>query len=229
MGVEISKDIDQKAWGADVLTQAQLDYARIDVEHMHTLRKILAAEIHAADLDRIFRLETELLPIITKMELHGFAISVPKMETMKAREDEAVINLERDIRAEFNDQELNVNSPPQLLEAFKKAGIDLKSTGKASLIPTKHPLGAKVLAYRKSKKLCSAIESLLSDAKNGRLHSNFNPLGATHGRFSSSAPNLQNIHRGELRECFIPSKVERADLRGLQPDRASRYGANRAR
>ena len=208
MGVEISKDIDQKAWGADVLTQAQLDYARIDVEHMHTLRKILAAEIHAADLDRIFRLETELLPIITKMELHGFAISVPKMETMKAREDEVVINLERDIRAEFNDQELNVNSPPQLLEAFKKAGIDLKSTGKASLIRTKHPLGAKVLAYRKSKKLSSAIESLLSDAKNGRLHSNFNPLGATHGRFSSSDPNLQNIHRGELRECFIPSKVE---------------------
>jgi predicted small metal-binding protein len=27
MGVEISKDIDQKAWGADVVTQAQLDYA----------------------------------------------------------------------------------------------------------------------------------------------------------------------------------------------------------
>ena len=152
MGVEISKDIDQKAWGADVLTQAQLDYARIDVEHMHTLRKILAAEITPRPRPD--------LPSRNGTSPHHHQDGTsrvrdlgPKMETMKAREDEAVINLERDIRAEFNDQELNVNSPPQLLEAFKKAGIDLKSTGKASLIPTKHPLGAKVLAYRKQKAL----------------------------------------------------------------------------
>jgi DNA polymerase I len=64
-------------------------------------------------------------------------------------------------------------------------------------------------AYKKSKKLADMIKSLLADVKNGRLHSEFNPLGTVHGRFSSSDPNLQNIHRGpELRGCFIPSKVE---------------------
>jgi DNA polymerase I-like protein with 3'-5' exonuclease and polymerase domains len=62
-----------------------------------------------------------------------------------------------------------------------------------------------VLEYRKSKKLASSVEE---DVRNGRLHSEFNPLGAIHGRFSSKGPNLQNVHRGELRECFIPSKID---------------------
>jgi DNA polymerase I len=208
MDIRVDKEIDHKAWGVNELSERQLEYARIDVEHLHTLVKILSAELEAADLGRIFAMERELLPIITKMELHGFAISTEQMEKIRDREIGVAGNLEREIKAEFNDQELNVNAPGQLLEAFKKAGVELKSTAEESLIRTKHPMGAKVLEYRKSTKLCSAVESLLAKARNGRLHSSFNPLGAIHGRFSSSDPNLQNVHRGELRTCFIPSRIE---------------------
>jgi DNA polymerase I-like protein with 3'-5' exonuclease and polymerase domains len=142
------------------------------------------------------------------MELHGFAVSTERMEKIMVREREVAGNLETEIRGEFGLPELNVNAPGQLLEAFNKAGCNLKSTSEESLIRTKHLMGAKVLEYRKATKLASAVESLLKDVKNGRLHSSFNPLGAIHGRFSSSDPNLQNVHRGELRTCFIPSRIE---------------------
>ena len=229
IGIVIDKDIDHKAWGNDVLTDRQLEYARIDVEHEHTLRKVLSAELKASDLERIFRLETELLPITAKMELHGFAVSTEKMQKIMERENEICDELERDIRAEFNDQELNLNSPPQLLAAFEKAGTKLKSTAKESLIKTTNPVAVKLRVYKKSKKLAGMIKSLLKDVKNGRLHSSFNPLGATHGRFSSSDPNLQNVHRGELRVLHSEPGRERSDLRGLLPDRASRRGAYRER
>ena len=129
LGLIINKEIDHKAWGDDVLTERQLEYARIDVEHMYILRKIFDAELKAADLTRIFKLESDLLPIVAKMELHGFAVSVERMEKIRSREDEVAEELERTIRAEFNLPELNVNSPPQLLVAFNNSGENLKSTG----------------------------------------------------------------------------------------------------
>ena len=209
LGITIDKEIDHKLWGDDVLTDRQLEYAKVDVEHEHTLRKVLAAEIEKAGLSKIFKLESDLLPVTAKMELHGFAVSPEKMQKIMDRENEICDNLERDIRAEFNLPELNVNSPPQLLEAFEKAGVKLKSTAKDSLIKVKNPIAIKLRAYNKSKKLAGMVKSLLADVKNGRLHSTFLPLGTIHGRFSSKDPNLQNIHRGpELRGCFIPSKIE---------------------
>jgi DNA polymerase I-like protein with 3'-5' exonuclease and polymerase domains len=63
--------------------------------------------------------------------------------------------------------------------------------------------------YRKATKLAGSITGLLEKVRNGRLHPTFNPLGAAHGRFSSKDPSLQNVPRGELRECFIPSALDR--------------------
>ena len=134
----------------------------------------------------------------------------------------------REIRAEFNDQELNVNTPRQLLEAFKKSRDRTQVDGRG--VPHSNQASLRRQSSRipaRAKKLSSSVESLLADVRNGRLHSNFNPLGAIHGRFSSSDPNLQNVHRGELRECFIPSKVENVLISAdYSPDRASRRGSH---
>jgi DNA polymerase-1 len=164
------------------LTGRQLEYARIDVEHMHVLREIFDAELKAADLTRIFKVESDLLPIVAKMELHGFAVSVERMEKIRSREDEVAEELERTIRAEFNLPELNVNSPPQLLVAFNNSGANLKSTGEESLVRSKHPMGAKILEYREHKKLAGSIKGLLAKVQNDRLHSEFKPIGTIHGR-----------------------------------------------
>src|SRR5262249_16781612 len=47
-------------------------------------------------------------------------------------------------------------------------------------------------------------------SSDGHIHARFSPTGSMTGRFSSKAPNLQNITRGALRSCFIASSPERS-------------------
>lgn len=62
-----------------------------------------------------------------------------------------------------------------------------------------------ILDYRGAEKLAQQAASLLDCVKpDGRIHGRFDPTGTATGRFASKEPNLQNVGRGELRECFIP-------------------------
>ena len=226
LGIVIDKEIDHKAWGADVLTQEQLDYARIDAEHLHTLAKILKAEITAANLDRIFQLESDLLPIVAKMELHGFAVSTDRMQKIKAREDEVCERLEAEIRGDFGDPELNVNAPGQLLEAFKKSGTELKSTAEESLIEPSIPAEPKF--WNTGEPRSFRVPSRVSwptfatgDCTRISIHwERFTADSQARTRTckTSIAANSASV-------SSPPGRV-RFHLRGLFPDRASRRGSD---
>ena len=207
LGIELEKCLGASDW-AGLLTDDQLVYARNDVAHLHKLREVLAHEIQMAGLSRIFELESALLPVITKMEIHGFTVATERMTAMCAQAEAQATKLEAELRSDFNAQELNPKSWQQLIECFQVDGIKITSTNEETLRNLKNPKADKVLKYRKATKLAGSITGLLEKVRNGRLHSTFNPLGAAHGRFSSKDPNLQNVPRGELRECFIPSRVE---------------------
>jgi DNA polymerase-1 len=72
------------------------------------------------------------------------------------------------------------------------------------------PRGGQILARRAEAKLASNIQTLLDAVHESRIHAIFNPLGTVTGRFSSKEPNMQNIDRGPLRSCFIPSAPDRS-------------------
>ena len=57
---------------------------------------------------------------------------------------------------------------------------------------------------RSAEKNAQQAESLIDCVeKDGRIHGRFDPTGTDTGRFASKTPNLQNIGRGPLRECFV--------------------------
>lgn len=67
-----------------------------------------------------------------------------------------------------------------------------------------HPLANLILERRRLNGIARQANGLLKAiCHDGRIHARFDPTGTDAGRFSSSKPNLQNINRGELRECFI--------------------------
>ena len=92
---------------------------------------------------------------------------------------------------------------------LEEEGIKLPNTDEETLLPLKNPRADKIVVFRKRKKLGERITGLLKKVWNGRIHSEFNPLGAIHGRFTSKKTNLQNIDKGELRTCFVPSAPDR--------------------
>lgn len=66
-----------------------------------------------------------------------------------------------------------------------------------------NPAAKRVLEYRDAKSRMDFYAGFLYHMdRDGRVHPNFNPAGANHGRFSSSNPNFQNLSRNVKEEEF---------------------------
>jgi DNA polymerase I-like protein with 3'-5' exonuclease and polymerase domains len=90
-------------------------------------------------------------------------------------------------------------------------GIDIPNTNRQTLasLSDQYPILKKVTDYRKVAKLVQGFILPLPqfiNPKTGRIHSEYNQLGAATGRFSCHNPNLQQIPRDKrFRECIVAS------------------------
>jgi ribonuclease D len=72
IGVEISKQQQSSDWGADTLTQAQLDYAASDVLHLHALKERLDAMLERENRLGIAQSCFGFLPTRAQLDLLGW-------------------------------------------------------------------------------------------------------------------------------------------------------------
>jgi len=166
--------------------------------------------------------EQRLSAVLYAMERKGILMDIPLLTEIESEmqnrvdEDYAILQEAK--------PGLNPNAPLQVKAMFKERGIDLPNTKEATLKAHsgKDPLIATLLEYRKADKMLSTYirkwYTLITPE--GRMHPNFNQLGAKTGRFSSSDPNLQNVKRGPgLRDVFIAeegSKMVVADWEQME-------------
>jgi DNA polymerase I-like protein with 3'-5' exonuclease and polymerase domains len=205
LGIASAPDRSRSDWGGMFLTDDQLAYAARDVAHLHDLAARLDAELGGADLETVRTLEMELLPAIVAMEEAGIAMDKPRLQAIRDASRETTKAKADELRSQLNAPSLNPGSPDQLKAALSRAGIEvantneetLKSSDDGTIIPA-------ILALRGAEKSAQQAESLIDCIEaDGRIHGRFEPTGTDTGRFSSKTPNLQNIGRGELRECFL--------------------------
>jgi DNA polymerase I-like protein with 3'-5' exonuclease and polymerase domains len=200
LGIELRKDQGRSDWGALMLLAEQIQYAAQDVEHLHTLKEKLDAELKAAALMGVLRLEMDLLPVVIGMELIGFCVDRKKLEELAAKATQERDQVAQTVHNLLGTGDVNLNVPAQFLKALQGLGIALKNTNEDSLSECRHPVADAILEYRKWKKLKEDVESCIHEIRSdGRIHGQFNPLGTDTGRFSSSEPNMQHIRRRELR------------------------------
>ena len=206
LGIELRKDQGRSDWGALMLLGEQIQYAVQDVEHLHALKEKLDAELKAAALVGVLRLEMALLPVVVGMELIGFHVNRKKLEELAAEATQERDQVAQTVNNLLGTRDVNLNAPAQLLKALQGLGIALKNTNEESLSECRHPVAAAILKYRKWKKLKEDVDSCIHEIRpDGRIHGQFNPLGTDTGRFSSAEPNMHNIRRGELRTAFVAS------------------------
>jgi len=156
---------------------------------------------------------------VGEMELAGCLIDVAKWRTIIGAS-----KIERDRCAEelndllvaagavpqltlFGGPAINLNSNAQMVETFRNMGIDLPDTMEATLVKHDHPAIEKLLEYRSFEKTLSAFGEKFLELINpatGRIHPDFNQLGADTGRFSCTHPNVQQIPAtSDFRSCFV--------------------------
>jgi DNA polymerase I-like protein with 3'-5' exonuclease and polymerase domains len=205
LGLAPGTDQGKSDWGGMFLTEGQLEYAALDVLHLHRLRDKQLEAITTEQLQAVLDLENRLIPVVVEMENRGFSIN--KERLLGVMEDYSTEL--KDTLAYFKEsfgEEINPNSPSQLKRALEEKGLKLSNTSEQTLKEEDQPLTTCVLNYRSAKKQMEQAETLLKSIESdGRIHARFEPTGTDTGRFSSKNPNLQNIGRGKLRGCFTPA------------------------
>jgi DNA polymerase I len=209
LNVDVDKTLQKSNWSGP-LSMAQLEYAARDAEVTLSLKPILEQLLIKDNLANIAQLEFDCVKEVANMETTGFAVDRKRFEDLisgiEQRRDvfasELITYLQPGISqmSLFDDarQSINLNSPAQLTEAFKKIGIHLPaSTRSYLLVPLaeEHEAIRLLLEYRAMQKLATSFGRNLLDLskRTGRIHASFRQIGAETGRFSCESPNLQNL------------------------------------
>lgn len=165
-------------------------------------------------------IEIPLIKTIKTMEMNGAFVDKEYLAKLSNTVTERINSLVAEIY-NIAGYQFNLNSTQQLatllFEEMEIPPVKKTKTGfstDASVLETladDYEIVRLMLEYRQLAKLeftyISALPKLI-DEKSGRIHSNFNQIGASTGRLSSTNPNLQNIPiRTELgskvREAFV--------------------------
>ncbi|WP_425046895.1 ribonuclease D [Primorskyibacter sp. S87] len=72
IGVDISKQQQMSDWGAETLTEAQLEYAASDVLHLHRLREALNVRLAREGRTEMAQACFDFLPMRAKLDLAGW-------------------------------------------------------------------------------------------------------------------------------------------------------------
>lgn len=206
------------------------EYALLDAKATALTWAALEPMITRDNLEKVFALEMDVLPIIVSMRLRGVPIDQDALSDLKDSLEADIERVKKGIhRTAGRTFSLTSNSEKQqllfgpkedggrglvptlltpggkdkerakkplsisdysvsaeALEAFRGQDhlVDqiLEHTGLAKLLSTY------VIPYAVGRKKTSALVD-----ENGRIHTDFNQIGAATGRFSSSNPNLQNV------------------------------------
>lgn len=218
--VKLEKEVRDTFGRIGRLSEKQLQYSALDVLVLFPIFKRQYARLREEKLLKIAQLEFNVLPVVAEMEIKGSYIDERKWRAhiaqLREKRDMVAAQIQEELRPLYQNNQvdlfgqpvdvINLNSPVQILEAFRKLGVELPSTGVAVLKRTNHRLAKKLLEYRGYEKLISAFgDSVLEkiNPKTGRIHPDFMQIGADTGRFSCSKPNLQQIPKdSDFRQCF---------------------------
>jgi len=201
------------------------DYAEQDAALTLKLWQFLKTQLAKEDVESIFELETELLPILVDLTYKGVRFDRDKCE----REILRMQKKETDILSQIKKTAgigVDIWAAQSIAIAFDKLGIPYPKTAtglpsftKSFLDSHDHPISSMIVEARELNKTHNTFlrPYLEFSAYDGRIHPHVNQLrgedgGTVTGRFSMTNPNLQQVPaRHEVigplvRSLFLPEE-----------------------
>ena len=163
------------------------------------------------------------IPAIVWLELSGISVDLHKLEELKQkvqeRKDVAQIKLYEMVG------DINLNSTQQLKKALNDMGIPVENTKAEEIAKYKHPVLDQLKEYKNTEKLLNTFIGKMTGFINpatGRVHADYNQIGAVTGRIACRNPNMQQqpskkLH--EWKEIFIAgegNKIATADYSQIE-------------
>ena len=221
-----------KAWGVNTKSGLyQLPakyvgpYAEQDAVLTLQLWKQLYPRLQEEALDKIFKLECDLIPLLIEMRWKGVRIDTSRAEQVGIELSKKEQQITVEFRRKFGTT-MEMWSNASIQKAFDSNGIWYPKTekGMASfqapwLEAHEHELPKMIVQARKLNKARTTFidKMILEHSVNGRIHAEAHPLrndggGTVSGRFSYTNPNLQQVPARDpelgrlIRSLFLPEE-----------------------
>ena len=167
-----------------------------------TLQLYRLQKDQSPDLDLLAHLY-ETTDMLVDVELKG----APIKEAWLAERKEVLTKEVAELQAEFDELGLNPNSYIQV-----RAFFNIQSSDKEALKTVRHPVAAKILAFRASaKELSTYVDGFSEHIVNGRIHTDYRVTGTLTGRLASRGPNMMNLKSDDEEEHDYQAVVDTLD------------------
>jgi len=179
--------------------------ARLIAEQVPLIRRdglTWASRIEAAAVSPIAAMEHDGMPFDRARWLALHRDSEAERDTLRQTLLSLLGGTDKDL---LGAPAMRLDHDPELKAALARLGHEVSDLRRQTLELLPAPLGPKLARYRELGKLVSAYgEAFLAHvAGDDRLHPTFEQIGASTGRLSCHAPNLQSIVKdAPHRECF---------------------------
>jgi len=224
-----------KSWGVNAKTEMWKlppmyvgPYAEQDAALTLKLWDILKREIIRQDLLDVFKLETDLFPVLFEMKKKGVRVDVDHAERTK----KTLFTTEKKILKKIHEAtniHVDIWTPTSVAKAFDAEGISYERTPKSGqpkfdkdfLSNHASPIARMVVEAREiNKARTTFIDSILKHENGGRIFAEINQMkneqgGTISGRLSMQNPNLQQIPARNkeigpmIRRLFIPEEGQK--------------------
>ena len=202
-------------------------YAEGDIASTRALHAWQAPRLAAEGLQDLYRLECDLLPMLTAMRRRGIRIDVNAAERLWSKVDAREKALQKRLRFEFGATIVSARGTKAIGLACDRLGIVYPRTKagrgsfkKAWMEAHPHPFFAALREWRAANTARTlGIEGGILNALHGdRIHPELNPLrrddreaGTVTGRFSCTSPNTQQASERsdlgkEIRALYLPEE-----------------------
>lgn len=207
----IEKDLQSSDFSREI-SDAQIQYAGSDATILHEIRDAQRARVDTLNLRRVCRIECDATATIADAEYKGIYLDTDSWNERATSQTRLYEELREAILKTasasapqtdlFGMATINLNSPKQVLDMFRDAGIRLSDTDEDTLVKyrDKHELVDAFLKYRKletSLKKFGTKYLRFVDPVTQRIHASFRQIEAASGRMSCGSPNLQQIPSGD--------------------------------
>ena len=200
-------------------------YAEQDAALTLKLWQHFKSLLRKEEVDSIFALESDLLPIIVELTRKGIRFDRDKcerqIEEMRRKEEKCLADIKR-----MAGTKVDIWAAASIATAFNKLGINYPKTAtgmpsftKSFLDTHEHPISKLIVEARELNKTYGTFLTpyLNFSAKDGRIHPHVNQIrsddgGTVTGRLSMANPNLQQVPaRHEIigplvRSLFLPEE-----------------------
>ena len=202
-------------------------YAEGDIAATRDLWRWQAPRLEEQNLGALYRLECDLLPMLTAMRRRGIRVDVAGAEALWQRVGERERALQKRLRFEFGATVLSPRGTKAIAQACDRLGIVYPRTKagrgsftKAWMEAHPHPFFATLREWRATHTArVLGIEGGILNALHGdRVYPELNPLrrddreaGTVTGRFSCTSPNTQQASERsdlgkEIRALYLPEE-----------------------